>query len=337
MGLRGALAALVPVAATIGLLAVGCGLPVRGNDGDPLDPRPAIAVSAVSGIVEGYVQVNNAANAERDIKLLRSNEGGSSLAIDAAIYRADRVLDPDDKTKAQPFSYQQEAHFVPRLAGYPRWFAIQARPSYPEANSSLVVFVQPHAGQRWLQSAVIDLGAGNAAPALAKDDHGHVIAVPADDDAGLLAAPAVVAKAQADYLNAGQQATDGLRFSSDAWTNELVQAAATDAKQLPFAKVTNRYAPADEPIYALRTADGGALVVHVMARSFDATLARPGPAWRLAGTFGALAGTNALRSRVLHVEWLYQWLLVVPPAGDGSAEIRVVGRSGGVTKVSGRD
>jgi len=46
---------------------------------------------------------------------------------------------------------------------------------------------------------------------------------------------------------------------------------------------------------------------------------------------------NALRTRVLHVEWLYQWLVQVPPAGDGTAEVRVIGRPGGVTEVSGRN
>lgn len=337
MKVRGALTALALPAAMIALVASGCGLPAHGNGGDPLSPRPAVPVSAVSGILEGYVQVNNAANAGRDIKLLRTNERGSSLAIDSAIYAADRVLDPKDKTKAEPFSYRPESHFVPRMTGYPRWFAIQARASYPDANSSLVVFVQPHAGQRWLQSAVIDLGAGTTVPALARDDHGHVIAVASTDEAGLLAAPAMVAAAQSDYLNTGKRPESGVRFGSDAWTTELVQAAKTDAKKLPFARVTNRYEPADEQIYALRTADGGAVVVHVMKRSFDAELESSGPAWRLAGMFGALAGTNALRAKTLHVEWLYQWLLQVPPAGDGSAEVRVIGRSGGVTEVSGRD
>lgn len=326
------------LAAALGAVLTGCGLPAHGNNGDPLTPRPAVPLSAVAGILEGYVQVNNAANAARDLKLLRTNEGGSSLIIDAATFRADRALDPADKTKAEPFGYRQEARFVPRLAGYPRWFALQAKPSHPQANSSLLVFVQPHAGQRWLQSAIIDLGTENQLPVLARDEHGHVIPVAPTDGDGLLAAPAVVAEAQAGYLTTEKQPDAGVRFAADLWTAELIEAAATDAKQLPFATVRNRYLPAEDPLYALRTADGGALVVHVMKRSFDATMEQSGQAWRLAGTFGALAGTNALQARTLHVEWLYQWLVVVPPAGatEREAEIRVIGRSGGVTKVAGR-
>ena len=287
--------------------------------------------------MDRYVQASNAANASRSITLLRAAEVGSSLAIDTAIYRADRVLDPSDKSKATPLCYQQEATFVPRLAGYPRWFAIQAMPSYPRADPALLVFVQRRASQPWLQSALIDLGPADAMPKLAYDGSGNVLAVPVDSAAGLLAAPSAVAAAQAGYLTGGKPLASGPRLSADPWTAELIDAARTDAKRLSVATVTDRYRPVGRPMFALRTADQGAVVVYVLKRSFDAELASGSSVWRLAGMFGALAGTDALRARTLHVEWLYQWLVYVPPAGDEAAEVRVLGRSGGLTEVSGSD
>jgi len=330
-------AAHVLLAAAVGAAAGGCGLPVRGNGGEPLSPRPAVHTSAVGGIVDRYVQASNAASASRSVRLLRAAEVDSSLAIDTAIYRADRVLDPSDRSKAKPFGYRQEATFVPRLAGYPRWFAVQARPSFPQAGSALLVFVQRHASQPWLQAALIDIGSGNTMPELAYDSHGNAIAVPVDDQAGLLAAPSAVAAAQADYLTSGKRPDSDPWLGADTWSTELIDAARTDVKQLSFATVTNRYRPASQPMYALRTADGGAVVAYVMKRSFDAKLESVGSVWRLAGMYAALAGTDALRARTLHVEWLYQWLVHVPPTGNESAEVRVIGRSGGVTEVSGSD
>lgn len=330
-------AALAMLAVVVGPAAGGCGLPVRGNDGEPLSPRPAVHTAAVGGIVDRYVQVSNAASTGRNITLLRSAEIGSSLAIDTAIYRADRAVDPRDKTRAKPINYQREASFVPRLAGYPRWFAIQAKPSYPRANSALLVFVQRRVTQPWLQTALIDLGPGHAMPDLAYDGHGNAIAVPVDEKADLLAAPSAVVAAHAEYLTSGHRPDSGPRLAADAWTTELIDAARTDAKRFSFARVSSRYQPTNQPMYAFQTADGGAVVVYAMKRSFDAELESGSSVWRLAGLFGALAGTEGLRARTLHVEWLYQWLVQVPPAGDESAEARVIGRSGGLTEVSGRD
>ncbi|HKE50972.1 MAG TPA: hypothetical protein VKE25_05635 [Actinomycetes bacterium] len=330
-------AARALLAVVVGAVASGCGLPVRDNGGEPLSPRPAVHAAAVGGIVDRYVQVSNAASAGRNITLLRSAEMGASLAIDIAIYRADRALDPSDRTRAKPITYQQEASFVPRLAGYPRWFAIQAKPSYPRANSALLVFVQRRATEPWLQSALIDLGAANAMPKLAYDGHGNAIAVPVDEKADLLAAPSAVAAAHAGYLTSGDRPDSGPRLAADPWTTELIDAARTDAKQFSFARVSNRYQPTNQLMYAFQTADGGAVVVYAMKRSFDAELGSGSSVWRLAGMFGALAGTDALRTRTLHVEWRYQWLVQVPPAGDESAEVRVIGRSGGLTEVSRSD
>ncbi|HKA67555.1 MAG TPA: hypothetical protein VKG85_00410 [Actinomycetes bacterium] len=333
----GARIAIAVLAVTPGLAVGGCGIPVRGNGGEPLSPRPAVLTAAVTEIVDRYVQVSNAASARRSTALLRSVEVGSSLAIDTAIYRADRALDPGDKSKSRPFGYRPEATFVPRLAGYPRWFAIRARPTHPPANPALLVFVQRRAGQPWLQTALIDLGPQSALPELAYDGHGNVIAVPVADESDLVATPSVVAEAHAEHLTGGKRPASSPRLAADAWTTELVEAARTDAKQLAPARVTSRYQPTGQPMYALRTADGGALVVYAMRRSFDARLGSGSPVWRLAGMYAALAGTEALPARTLHVEWLYQWLVQVPPAGAESAEVRVIARSGGLTAVAGRD
>ena len=84
---------------------------------------PAITRAAARLLLTRYVAANNAANQSRSTAELAQIEGGSSYQLDAGGYQFLTAADPAN-TGYQAFGFTPAAWYIPRLAGYPRWFAV---------------------------------------------------------------------------------------------------------------------------------------------------------------------------------------------------------------------
>lgn len=299
--------AQVACAAGAALALAGCALPISANEGTA-GGVPALPHDQVAAVVASYEATRDRARSAGDVELLAETETAVSYRVDAAAMRAGDAISP-----VAGLGGMQA--YIPKIADYPRWFVLGTT-STASGGPSLLVFVRERAVEPWRRAAAIDVPDG--VPYVAIDAEGYAMALN----------PKELGDAHTAVLS-GAAGAEEQGFATDQWTEELRTSAADDRERFSDAEVTVTDQPADLPRYALRTANGGALVFYATERTFTGTSGDRG--WQLSGVFAALAGADEYE-HTLDVHWLYQWVALVPPA-DGSAV--VIGRSGGIYAVDG--
>jgi len=256
--------------------ATGTALPPPGK----MASRPAAAVpppvtmTAARQVLAAYIAGNNAANQARSAARLGRIEGGSSYQLDAGGYRFLTAKDPAN-TGYQAFSFTAAAYYLPRLASYPRWFAVYG--TWAGTRSApfrgFLVFAQAAPRARWLDVLEPYVTAGLPAAAMPQAGaDGTATAVPAGSAAGLAAAPGSLPAATAARLDgaAAPVTMTGLQAPGDQkdqafWAARVPRGAGD----------TDRHYATPYGVYALRTRDGGALVFYSLAAVLTLT-APPG-------------------------------------------------------------
>ncbi|MFG1699210.1 hypothetical protein [Nonomuraea sp. NPDC049309] len=232
-------------------------------------PQPSPSATeqplTAQAVIDEYIDRNNKANKALDEKLLATYEGGSSFDIDKADYLSARKLG----AKAgdyKPFEYVKATFVAPASK---RWFlatAYSKRENKTAKDPTYLLFAHQDGAWKQVYSPDISeaLGAGDL-PTIKTDASGAATEVDQADGTGLLMSPAQFAKNYAVHLTGKGSNAAKSRFASDPLTTE---AAKSRANMRQFARVTEHAAQAKEyPTYALRTADGGALVFTTFART----------------------------------------------------------------------
>jgi hypothetical protein len=318
--LAGVAVAAAAVAAGTVLLAGGPGRgasPSGGVPGAPLTRAQAAAVLAA------YAAGRNAASERRSDTGLAAIETGSSYAIDAARYRAQEAQNAAPYRPSQP---RHATYYIPRdePASGPRWFVVlvsSAVTSSPMTVSSqeYLLFTQAVRGGPWRNAVEPYLLPRAAAPDLAVGPDGlaNVVSpgstadavapgqLPAQTAASLDVASAVATGSATarpvGSVPAGVSTTglSGLADQADLreWHREVAGGTVTDVHSA---------APGTAgPEFALRTADGGALVFYTDAASLTVTLRyAPGQPVTRAG-----------------ISYLEQFAAYDPPAGGGPPRV----------------
>jgi hypothetical protein len=230
--------------------------------------------------------------------------------------------------------------YVPRITGYPRWFAVVGKA--PHGDNALMM-VRPSAARPWRESMVINDQAP-AAPLASSfrrvllDQAGYARAVPAADPA-LTVSPAQVPARYAGVL-AGSQAAARL-FAPGAATTGW---AATDRARAELAaqrgwRLRSSYRPAALPSFALRCRGGGALELFTVQAERTWTGVSAAPVISLGGGGLPIADvtaadlTRARRGTTVRETDLYEMLAVVPARGRGRVSLPLVYRLGGTYTV----
>ncbi len=232
--------------------------------------KPLVTVAEANRIVDTYQRLNNEANAKRSAALLAKSEGGAMLAFDRAYYTQAAGLDPKEvATNLGPFVYVHRAFFVPPAAAKADWFVLRAQGAdFKDGKQGAVwstdtrYLVFRRTGAGWRAVAVGDFSGTEQkdAPRLALDPGGLAEVVDPAARKGTTA-PAQLADMVADLY-----ATGGARFTL-ATTKARDRAASVynnrnaDFEGHAYADY-KKAAPRDGTTYALRTADGGALVLN---------------------------------------------------------------------------
>ena len=227
----------------------------RPHASQPAAPAavPAITRAAARKLVTSYIAANNDANKNRSTAALARIEGGSSYQLDAGGYQFLTASDPAN-TSYQAFSFSPAAWYIPRLAGYPRWFAVYGTWTGTRSGSyrGYLLFARPGPGARWRQVLAPNLTGAATVPTPATSADGYAEAASAGSGAGLAAATA----ARLDGTAAGPSVT-GVQPLADQ------QDQAFWAARVPRGTGdTDRHAVTPYGVYALRTVGGGALVFY---------------------------------------------------------------------------
>ncbi|MEU4580025.1 hypothetical protein ACBI99_42350 [Nonomuraea sp. ATR24] len=308
-------------------LVAGCsGLPGPDRPARQQPPSPSAAPAAVvspqeaAAVLDDYVKRNNAANKARSDELLAAYEAGSSYAIDRAAYASSRAL--SRTTEYVPFGYTRPAFHAPT----PTWFlttALWKGRTKTADTPTYLLFTKEADGWRQVYAPDVFSGIGGA-PELATP----AAEVKPADATGLLMSPADFAKSYAAHLG-GRSST---RFAAD----ELTTSAARNRRNMaPYAKLKEVVRPASRyPSYALRTADGGALVFTTFqrARRYDV---RQGPQrnYVFQKDNGLIKGKFYT---YMNVTDLLQVAAHIPPKSDEPAQVKVIASYTGIITGDGR-
>ncbi len=284
------------------------------------------------GVLARYTTVNNGANAQRSDTLLASAESGSSYAIDAGLYQQQRAAG----TAPYPaFGPVRATYYLPRdePASGPRWFAVQVANAFTSnpgkvTSNEYLLFTQPAPGGAWQDTIEPYLLSGASAPRIALGADGLATAVSADAPS-VAVAPSQLPAATAASLD-GSGAGAGTSPAAVADPGNLADRG--DQRfwqgQIGGGTVTDTHAPAtgaDGQEFALRTADGGALVFYTDAAEVTIT---PPPGSALHLTVPGFYSPGQALSRAV-VSYLEQFAAYDPPAGGGGP--RVVADYSGIT------
>lgn len=248
-------------------------------------PTPPLTQAQALAQIARYVRINNAANSAArhgDLKKARALNGqieiGELHESSLAEFTEMKVMDAKDKAGFYPFYYVNSSVYIPRE--YPEtdhqtppyFYAITsetAHPKDPKAKRTpgLLVFVK--SGSFWKIAAAMELD--QKAPAIATDQQGNAIAVDPETD-GLAMRPTLLSEAiQDNYTTGGKLDGKLLSASKDTkydrtWVKDWNKSLAPGG-HLEVIADGDPYGTT----YALRTVDGGALVV--TTRKMDANYA----------------------------------------------------------------
>jgi hypothetical protein len=331
---------LVATAAVMAVLATaGCAGSVTGVSAvpDPVGPHPVVLAPQAKGILDKVSAAAGSASSTGSTGPAGSagstGSAGSGSTGSGSVAGA-RLIGPEQQwlaasaklpAKLRPAGPATDLSWqrllVPAQTGWPRWFA--AVGSSP-GRSTPVIWVLQSGGARvpyglWGELAMLP---GTQLPEVARVDRGAPEL--AGDATGLVMSPNEVALRYADVLANGTGSPSAKDFAPDVFRDQVLRRTAGDRVQLLRLKgtVTSREVVQGTPL-ALRTADGGALVIAALFETYTVKV----PADAGSVTVGdpvvsALAGRASFTQQVAQTASQLV-AFTVPPASAGG-QVRVV-------------
>jgi hypothetical protein len=231
--------------------------PATAEDQTPEEPRGAITEAQALEVITAYSQTNNQAYRDLDASLLEEIEGGSLLQRSLADLEQYLGRPQADREPIEDWEYINPKVFIP--AGETWWIA-QADEA-PDAGEPRLLTFEQGEGESWLLVSVVPLK--EKLPAIAIDEHGLAQAAPADDPAGELL-PQDAAAAYEDLWETGGTGPGAPLTTTPGGQNILERRTTEDPLLLARYTATT---PEHEHAWALRTEDGGTVVVATVAHS----------------------------------------------------------------------
>lgn len=314
------------------LALAACGSDARVVSEPAPDPRayPVVTVGQARGVldaVEGALVRGVGPKDSAQTVDARLVGPFRELAIARARVAAERKREP-----AAPADVEQLRLIVPTSRAWPRFFVAVGKSS--EASTYLLR-VLTSAGPRspyglWAEPTMLP---GATLPETAPAGQGTEI-LPVDAP-GLVATPREVIEGYAGYLNAGAKTSDSRRFRRSAYSDQVLQRLAGDRKALKaVADVRSKHVATSRPPLALRTSDGGALVIGELEQQYVVTVKKGKGKVRLKDRdLAALAGGKKQFTQRITRTALEVLVFAVPPGGRGPITV-VAAQKGDIKAVA---
>ncbi|MGW2822122.1 hypothetical protein ACWC24_14085 [Streptomyces sp. NPDC001443] len=227
---------------------------------------PALTKQEALAQIAHYSEINNRANARYDRRLLDTVEDGSLYAMSVADYKQDESLHKADRRKYKPWSYDLDATnvYIPRFAsGRHRWFAAVTYSGKNDRYARVLIMAEQAKSRQWEMVAAVDLDDKKQLPKIALDSDGYATALEAASAENVAVPVNVLRAAVGDNFSTGGDVTGRKVFTPSAASDRQVKA--HDSTIHKFGDHgTTVFSAATSPFtdsYALKTADGSALVV----------------------------------------------------------------------------
>ncbi|CCK32039.1 putative lipoprotein [Streptomyces davaonensis JCM 4913] len=239
----------------------------KNNPATPAAPKPVAALSDAQAraVITNYSKINNEANAQRDRTLLDTVEDGPLYAMSVSDYTETEGLPKADRKPYKPWSYDTSSAklYIPRFTtGQDRWFAAALSGEKGKDPGRIAVFAEQPKNKRWELVSVVDLDS-KTLPDIALDKNGYATAVAATGNNQLAADANLLRTAVIDNFATGGRNTGTKVFDPTKASQQQIKVHDETTRKFGklgttvFSEGTNRFTDA----YALKTSDGGALVL----------------------------------------------------------------------------
>jgi hypothetical protein len=341
------------LALTTALAAAGCtSSPAPAGAGTQAgSTTPEVTTAQASQVFASYVAVADRAASTGSATLALSNVTGvQKMAITAQLKAAEFGTGALAR-----YRFGSPVFYLPRQDRYPRWFVASATRSLAGQQASpggtaglslaatgqvLMVFEQGSATGPWLLSSASQLPAGMSVPQLATDSAGYVATVPLNSGAQL-ARPDTAGPLQAAVVDDGPASPAAKVVAAGSLTTGIYAAARAAQTPPPGDVYLWELEGTHYANFALRTADGGALVFYGMYLDsavevpsvLNKGVVKAGPPIAVPGYLDFLLKPGQPAPRVrLNTQQLLSFVAVDPPAGGSTAtaKIQVIAIGGGL-------
>lgn len=265
-----AASAAVSLALTAGCSSSsGSSSPSASTSAKAAAEQPLLSVSAAGKVVDAYQSANNEANARRSPTLMAKADGGAMLAADKGYFTQVPKLDKKEvASDLAPFVYVQRSFFIPPASAKANWFLMKGRvaelkggkPGAAQSTyTSFLVFQHLSGGWRAVAGAGFAGDEQKDVPALARDRSGLATVVdPAAKIGGT--APKALAGMVTDLYATGGEKSDLAKTKERDDAISVYTDRGSHMDDHAYADYKAARPPAGAT-YAMRTADGGALVL----------------------------------------------------------------------------
>jgi len=307
----------------------------------------AVTVARARQVFGNYVSATASALAKDDEQAALAVTGGAAQDMVTDQF----VMAHSAGTKLPDYRYGTPTFYRPDLTSAPRWFAVSVRRTasapttlagVPVAAQGevLMVFDQASATSPWLLVSSAQLTPGQPLPAIGVTSAGYAETVPAN--AGTtLAQPDVTGPLQAAVVDDGPASAATRAVAAGPLTTGVYAYQSSPAPQYAAPHGDVRQWSLEGTSYgnfALRTANGGALVLYAMdldtvvevpSVPADASPLRPGPPISIPTEFVPLLkpGTPSPRYKLI-TQLVLSFAAIDPPAAAGGTKIQVVAVGG---------
>ena len=320
-------AAVAAAALAAALALAGCAPAAGASPG----AAHALTIAEARAVYASYLAVSDAAARHGDAALGISVTADAQQDIVRAQYRALATAG----TPVPRYSYRDPVFYVPAATPFAQWFLVAASRAPAAGGPSartLMLFERSAPGDRWRLngSAVLD----RPLPALARQPDGYAVPL-FINDTSLLLSPDVVGATQAAVADEGPGNPAAAVIAAGPDTTGIYAAQSATARRYAASGLyyTWLLQGASFPQYALRTADGGALVLYGMDLNTEIEHnadGAAGPPIAVPAPFGPLLASPAEVGRhAVAADWSYQYAAVDPPAAAHGAKVQVIASGGG--------
>jgi hypothetical protein len=295
--------------------------PAAGPAAQPL------TVSAARRVLAGWLTGSDKANRLRSSSALARIESGASFQMDAGSYLRSRVADPAG-LRYRPLTLAHLSFFIPAGSDYPMWFAVRCdwtrlHGSRAGLDAAVLVFTRASAVAPWLEVLEPNLLPASSRIHIARTRSGQAEQLTPAAAADMSVPPSSIQRLTAQYLDSAGAGRAGL--SVPGTLRDLSDEQYWRAGHLPpGSAVSVTHAASGNPVFALRTAGGGAVLFFDLTATMTVT-APPGGSIRI-----TVPGYYSARQPVTTAALGYvdQFAAYDPPQGSPAGPVVIASVSG---------
>jgi len=297
--------------------------------------HPDITITGAEATYQSYLTTSDSAAAAGNSATGLAHVTNAAWAYAHAQYTALA----NTGTQVTRYQYGTPTFYVPVVNNYPHWFLTEVprRPAGSDTASvtTLMVFAKATASDTWALAGAAELSPGQSVPAIARDARGYATAL-ATYDTSVLLPPDLVGATQAAVADEGPAAEAASEVTEGPQTTGIYtqQTALSKAQAAEGLNYTWLMAGAGFPVFSLRTADGGALVLYGMYLETtnehpDAKAGNPIPI--PADVSAQFTAPDQVGLRVVEANWTYEYAAIDPPSSATTAKAAVIAATGALT------